>query len=56
MFKGTIYKRIWKHIKEKIKEAQTEYDNGVIDLEIELEDKKKKLEENVVTKFLSKLY
>lgn len=55
MFAGTIERRVMKVFKDKIRNAQVEYDSGVKAIEQEAEEKKLKLEDKVVDSLIGKL-
>jgi len=52
---NTIYKRVMLVVKQKIKEAQKEYDDGVVVLEEQLEKDKVALADKLVNAILGKI-
>lgn len=52
---NTIYKRVMEVIKAKIKEAQKEYDDGIVVLEKKLEEDKVTLADKLVNAILGKI-
>lgn len=55
MFKGEIYRRVMSSVKAKIEERQAEYDNKVVELEEEFENRKEKLLDEAVQDILHRV-